>query len=152
MAGLVIAAELAERRLVELRQDFAQLLGRGIAGGKTLAINLAQGADEGVAMLVVDVTVVVGVAIVETGLAHAALHVPADRLNYTVLRDGQLNWIAQGQPIDLDRSTVCCDWRGLTPMEQFLDEDDNRRGKQGDVHVVYAVGIARNVPRCRRQR
>ena len=73
MAGLVIAAELAERRFVELRQDFAQLLGRGITGGKTLAINLAQRADERVAMLVADVTIVVAVAIVETGLAHAAL-------------------------------------------------------------------------------
>src|SRR5579872_1190739 len=74
MAGLVIAAELAERRFVELRQDFAQLLGRGITGGETLAINLAQRADEGVAMLVADVAIVIAVAIVETGLVSAALH------------------------------------------------------------------------------
>ena len=37
----MIAAELAQRRLVQLKQDFAQLLGRGITGGKTLSVNLA---------------------------------------------------------------------------------------------------------------
>src|SRR5580692_10419573 len=73
MAGLVIAAELAQRRLVQLKQDFAELLGRGIAGGKTLSVNLAQRADEGVAVLVADFAVVVAMAIVETCLAHVAL-------------------------------------------------------------------------------
>src|SRR5580658_6130653 len=73
MAGLVIAAELAQRRLVQLKQDFAELLGRGITGRKTLSVNLAQRADEGVAVLAADFTVVVAVAIVETGFAHAAL-------------------------------------------------------------------------------
>lgn len=75
MAGLMIAAELAKRGLVQLDQDFAQRLGRWITGGETWSINLAQRADKGVAMLVTDFTVVVAVAIVETGLAHAALPV-----------------------------------------------------------------------------
>src|SRR6185437_14443971 len=74
MAGLMIAAELAQRRLVQLKQDFAELLGGGITGGKTLSVNLAQRADEGVAVLVADFAVVVAVAIVQTGFAHAALH------------------------------------------------------------------------------
>ena len=70
----MIAPELAQRRLVQLMQDIAELLGRGITGGKTLSVNLAQRADEGVAVLVADFAVVVAMAIVETGLAHAALH------------------------------------------------------------------------------
>jgi hypothetical protein len=75
----MIAAELAQRRLVQLKQDFAQLLGRGITGGKTLSVNLAQRADEGVAVLVADFAVVVAMAIVETGFAHAALHGARER-------------------------------------------------------------------------
>src|ERR1700689_3078511 len=79
MAGLVIAAELAQRRLVQLKQDFAELLGRGITGGKTLSVNLAQRTNEGVAVLVADFAVVVAVAIVETGFAPAALHGARER-------------------------------------------------------------------------
>ena len=37
VAGLMIAAELAERRLVQLKQNFAELLGFGIAGCETLS-------------------------------------------------------------------------------------------------------------------
>ena len=74
VAGFMIAAELAQRRLVELKQDFAQLVGRRIPGGKTLSVNLAQRTDEGVAVLVADFAVVVAVAIVETGLGHFTLH------------------------------------------------------------------------------
>ena len=73
MAGLVIAAKLAEGCLVQLSQDFAQRRGRGIPGCKTWSINLAQRTDEGVAVLVADFTIVVAVAIVETDFAHAAL-------------------------------------------------------------------------------
>src|ERR1700722_4702287 len=47
-----------------------------MTGGKTLSVDLAQCADEGVAVLVADFAVVVAVAIVETCLAHAALLVP----------------------------------------------------------------------------
>src|ERR1700716_2686840 len=50
--------------LVQLKQDFSQLLGRGITGGKTLSVNLAQRADEGVAVLVADFAVVGATAIV----------------------------------------------------------------------------------------
>src|ERR1700674_4205332 len=74
MAGLVIAAELAQRCLVQLKQDLAQLLGFGIAGCETLPVYLAQRADERVSMLAADFAVVVAVAIVEICLAHAALH------------------------------------------------------------------------------
>src|SRR5450631_2668036 len=74
MTGLMIAAELTQRRFVQLNKDLAQFLSRRITGGKTLSLNLAQRADEGVAVLVADFAVVVAVAIVETCLAHAALH------------------------------------------------------------------------------
>src|SRR6516162_2501157 len=63
VAGLMIAAELAHRRFVQLKQNFTQLLGFRITGCEASSVNLAQRADEGVA-----------VAIVETCLAHAALH------------------------------------------------------------------------------
>jgi hypothetical protein len=58
----------------QLKKNLAQLLGRSITGGKILSVNLAQRADEGVSVLVADFAVVVAVAIVETGFAHAALH------------------------------------------------------------------------------
>src|SRR5260221_1945989 len=54
-------------------QNVAEFFGWGITGGKTLSVNLAQRSDEGVAMLVADFAVVIAVAIVEAGLAHAAL-------------------------------------------------------------------------------
>src|SRR5664279_3923516 len=73
MTGLVIAAELAQRRLVELKQDLAQCRGSRITGGETDPVDLAQRADQGVAVLVTDFTVLVAVAIVESRLAHAAL-------------------------------------------------------------------------------
>src|SRR3979411_2833921 len=79
MAGFMIAAELAQRRLVQLKQDFAQLLGRGIAGGKALSVNLAQRAHGGGALLEGEFAVVVATAIVETGFAHAALHGACER-------------------------------------------------------------------------
>ena len=40
VAGLMIAAELAQRRLVQLKQNLAQLVGFGIAGCETLSVNL----------------------------------------------------------------------------------------------------------------
>ena len=70
---LMIAAKLAQRRLVQLKQNLAQLLGFRITGCETLSV-LTQHADEGVSVLVADFVVLVAVAIVETGLAHAALH------------------------------------------------------------------------------
>src|SRR5439155_8211360 len=71
MTGLVIAAKLAQRRLVQVKHNLAQSVGRGITGGKTLPVNLAQGADQGGAVLVADFTILL--AVVETCLAHAAL-------------------------------------------------------------------------------
>ena len=50
MAGLMIAAELAERRLVQLEQNLAQLLGFGIAGCETLSVNLASRAFSAAAL------------------------------------------------------------------------------------------------------
>ena len=40
VASLMIAAELAQRRLVQLKQNLAQLLSFGIAGCETLSVNL----------------------------------------------------------------------------------------------------------------
>src|SRR5436309_1986593 len=74
MTGLVVATKLAQRCLVQVKQNVTQLVGRGITGGKTLPVNLAQCADEGVAVLVADFAIVVALAIVETCLTHAALH------------------------------------------------------------------------------
>src|SRR5882757_3112972 len=73
MAGLVIAAELAQRRLVQMSQNIAQLLGRRIARRETRSVNLAQGAQQRVAVLAADFAVMVAVSVVETWLAHAAL-------------------------------------------------------------------------------
>src|SRR5882757_3753282 len=69
----MIAAELAHRRFVQLKQNFTQLLGFRIAGCEALSVNLTQRADEGVAVLVADFAVVVAMTIVQTCLAHAAL-------------------------------------------------------------------------------
>src|SRR5258708_31906272 len=52
----------------------AELFGFRITCGETLSVNLAQRTDEGVSVLVADFAILVAVAIVETGLAHAALH------------------------------------------------------------------------------
>src|SRR5260370_29038685 len=73
MAGLVIATELAQRGLVQVGQNVAQFLGWGITGRESRSVDLAQRADEGVAVLVADFAILVAVAIVETCLAHTAL-------------------------------------------------------------------------------
>ena len=77
MAGLMIAAELVQRRLVQLKQDFAQLFAVRITGSEALSVNLAQRADQGVSMLVADFAILVAVAIVETCLAQLLSIVPA---------------------------------------------------------------------------
>lgn len=73
VTGFVIAAELAQRRFVQLKENFAQFFGFGIAGCEALPINLTQRADKSVAVFVADFAVLVAVAIVETCLAHGAL-------------------------------------------------------------------------------
>src|SRR6516225_1652179 len=75
----MIAAELAHRRFVQLKQNFTQLLGFRITGCEALSVNLAQRPDEGVSVLVADFAILVAVAIVETRLAHAALHCARSR-------------------------------------------------------------------------
>ena len=70
MAGLMIAAELAQGCLVQLNKNLAQFFCRRITGGKTLPVNLTQRADEGVSVLVADFAVVVAVP----AFAYAALH------------------------------------------------------------------------------
>src|SRR6266550_1019114 len=74
---LMIAAKLAQRRLVQLKQKLAQLLGFRITGCETLSV-LTQHADEGVSVLVADFVVLVAVAIVETGLMLLSM-VPKER-------------------------------------------------------------------------
>jgi hypothetical protein len=74
VAGLMIAAELTQGCFIQVRKNLAKFFRRGITGGKPLSVNLAQCADEGVAVLVADFAVVVALAIVEACLAHAALH------------------------------------------------------------------------------
>src|SRR5215471_8139096 len=73
MAGLMITAELAQRCFVQLKQNLAELLGVRIASCETLAVHLAQRANEGVSVFGADFSVLVAVAIVESCLAHAAL-------------------------------------------------------------------------------
>jgi hypothetical protein len=80
VGGLVIAAELAQRRFVQLEQNLAQLLGFGIAGRETLSVNLSQRADEGISVFAADFAIHVAVTIVEACLAHhAALHCTRNR-------------------------------------------------------------------------
>lgn len=74
MAGFMIAAELAQRRFVELKKNLAQCLGFRMPSGETLSVDLTQRADERVPVLMADFAVVIAVAIVETCFAHGALH------------------------------------------------------------------------------
>src|SRR5260370_40595959 len=71
VAGLVIAPELAQRRLIQLKQNLAQFLGFRIAGREILSVNFPQRPDEGVSVFAADFAVLVPVGIVETCLAHA---------------------------------------------------------------------------------
>ena len=74
VAGFVIAAELAQRRFIQLKKNLAQCLGFRMPSGETLSVNLTQRANDRVSVFVADFTVVVTVAIVETCFAHGALH------------------------------------------------------------------------------
>ena len=74
VAGHMITAELAQRCLVQLKQNLAELLGVRIAGCETLAVHFALCANEGVSVLGADFSVLVAVAIVESSLNHGALH------------------------------------------------------------------------------
>src|SRR5215472_4806610 len=91
----MIAAELAQRCLVELKQNLAQLLGFRITGCEALSVNLAQRADEGVAVLVADFAIHVAVAIIETCLAHAALHGGRERRQPSSGSKRRQIWVAE---------------------------------------------------------
>src|SRR3982750_2519129 len=88
MTGLVVAAKLVQRRLVQIRQSLAQLVGWGITSGKTWPVNLAQRADGGGAVLVADFTILL--AVVETCLTHAALPLCRCRNIHPPGRNGNL--------------------------------------------------------------
>jgi hypothetical protein len=70
----MIAAELAQRRFVQLKKNLAHCLGFRMPGSETLSVNLTQRVDGRVSVFVADFTVMVAVTIVETGVAHGALH------------------------------------------------------------------------------
>src|ERR1700686_3656722 len=89
MVRLVVAAELAWRSLIELH---TQLRGFRIPGGKTLSVKFAQRADGGVSVFAADFTILVAVAIVETCLAHAALHCAHSRELPPAGTEWQLNY------------------------------------------------------------
>jgi hypothetical protein len=72
----MIAAELAQRRLVQPKLNFAELFGIGIAGCETLSVNLSQRADESISVFAADFAILVAVAIVETS--------PADEVTASV--------------------------------------------------------------------
>jgi hypothetical protein len=71
VAGLMIAVELAQRCLVQLKQNLAQFLGLGITGCETLSVNLPERADQGVPVFVADLAIPVAVAAIEAW--HASL-------------------------------------------------------------------------------
>lgn len=73
MTGLVIALELAKRSLVELMQHLAQRRSFGVTGRKTLSIYFSQRADEGVSVLVTNLTVLIAVPTIGARFFHAAL-------------------------------------------------------------------------------
>jgi hypothetical protein len=63
MAGLMIAAELTERCRVQLKQNFAEFFGIGIAGCETLSVNPSQRADEGASVFAADFAILAAVAV-----------------------------------------------------------------------------------------
>ena len=94
VAGLMIAAELAPRCFVELRENIAQFLGIRITGSKTLSVNLTQRADESISVLVADFAVVVAVAIGKwaRALRYAAATKPDDEsIKKFIKRKGGIN-------------------------------------------------------------
>ena len=70
--SFIIAAELAQRRLVQLEQDLTYLFCFGIAGCEILPVDLSQRADENVSVFRTDFAITFAVAIVEPCLIHAA--------------------------------------------------------------------------------
>jgi len=50
----MIAAKLAQRRLVQLQQYLTELVRVGVTSGETLSVNLSQGMDQSVSMFGAD--------------------------------------------------------------------------------------------------
>src|SRR5438105_3792676 len=75
MPGVVIATQLAQRRLVQLMQDLAKLGRIRIAGRKTLAVDLAQCTNQRVAVLLADRAILVPVATIQARFLHVSLRV-----------------------------------------------------------------------------
>src|SRR3984893_13092533 len=101
MAGLMIAAKMAQRRLVPLEKNVAQLIAFRISSRETLPVNLAQRTDERVSVFAADFAVLVAVAIVEAWLAHAALLCARGRQHPPAEIEWQPTpafWTALGQP------------------------------------------------------
>jgi hypothetical protein len=73
MPGVVVAAQLAQRRLIQLEQDLTELGRIRIAGGKTLPVDLAQRADKRVAVLFTDPAILVPVAAIQAVFLHVSL-------------------------------------------------------------------------------
>ena len=76
MVGLVIAAELTYRSLIELKHYLAQFGGFRIPGRKSLPVNFTQRPDEGIAVFAGNFAVLFAMAMVENWFAHAALPLP----------------------------------------------------------------------------
>ena len=116
MMRLVIAAELASRSLIELKYYLAQLRGFRIPGGETLSVNFTQRTDKGVSVFAADFAILVAVLIVETCLAHAALHCDHSREHPPAGTEWQLNYArkvmfyARHHPDDEGEAT------GFTPV------------------------------------
>src|SRR6266702_8449776 len=65
MSGVVIATQLAQRRLVQLMQDLTELGRIGITSRKALAVDLAQSTDQRVAVLLANRAILVPMAAIQ---------------------------------------------------------------------------------------
>src|SRR6476620_8054730 len=73
MPGVVIAPQLAQRRLVQLKQDLAEFCRIRITGRETLAVKLAQCTDQCVAVLLADRAILVPMAAIQAWFLHVYL-------------------------------------------------------------------------------
>src|SRR3979490_124721 len=99
-----------------MKHYLAQFRGFRIPGRKTLPVNFTQRADESVAVLAADFTILVAMAMVETWFAHAAFPLPQP-IAQTVPKRSGWQWLSAclthpsqpGGPQDSasPRPTVC---------------------------------------------
>src|SRR5436305_9525102 len=78
MPGVVIATQLAQRGLVQLKQDVTQQGRIRITGCEALAVDLAQRTHQRVAVLLADRAILVPMAAIQAGFLHVSL--PMQRL------------------------------------------------------------------------